>query len=338
MNSKKRPDFGISGLKFGQFVTAVSLAASCVVSAQEAYPTQLIRFVVPYTAGGPADALARAIAQPLAKALNTTLVVDNRGGAGGTLGTGLLAKAPPDGYTIGLVTAGSMSINPFLYGKLPYDPRKDFEFISPVASYVNAVVCHPKVPANNMAELIRYAKANPGEIRFGSGGVGTTAHLAMETVKHVSGAPIQHIAYRGAAQAVTDLIGGTISCMIDVLATTLPYVHSGKIKALAVSGAKRSPHAPEIPTMAESGLPGFEEASGQLWMGLAAPAGTPKPIIDKLNATVQQILREDPTVRKALEVQGFDPFPLSPVQFSQHLQKDYESWGRIVKATGAKAE
>lgn len=316
---------------------AVAITAG-TAGAQEAYPSRPIRIVVPLPAGGPGDALARAIAPPLAKLLNATVIVENRGGAGGSLGIGYVAKTPPDGYTLGFVSAGTQSINPFIYPNLPYDPRKDFEPISPLASYVNVVLCNPKVPANNMAELLRAAKASPGSITFGSGGLGTSSHLTIETIKYVSGAPLQHVAYRGAAPAITDLIGGNIACVVDTLATTLPHVKSGKIKALAVTGGKRSPYAPEMPTMAESGLPNFEEASGQLWLGLVAPAGTPKPIVDKLNAALQELLRDDPATRKVLGVLGYDPFSLSPAQFAQYLERDYEKWGRIVKATGAKAE
>lgn len=324
--------------RWARLLLCAAFVASGMASAQDVYPSRPIRIVVPLPAGGPGDALMRAVAPPLAKALNTTIVIDNRGGAGGSLGTAFVAKAPADGYTLGFASSGTMSINPFIYSKLPYDSRKDFEPISPMASYVNVVLCNPKVPANNMAELISYAKANPGAVTFGSGGLGTSAHLAMETVKHVSGAPFQHVPYRGAAPAITDLIGGSISCMIDTLVTSMPHVKAGKMKALAVTGAKRSPYAPEIPYMAESGLPGFEEASGQLWLGLVAPAGTPKAAVEKVNAALQEVLRGDQALRKLLESQGFDPFPLSTAQYARYLQDDYEKWGRIVKLTGAKAD
>ncbi|QHE84750.1 hypothetical protein F9K07_07570 [Hydrogenophaga sp. BPS33] len=200
------------------------------------------------------------------------------------------------------------------------------------------LVCHPSVQADNLAQLLAFAKANPNKVTLGSGGVGTTAHLAMEAIKHLSNAPILHVPYKSGAPAMTDLLGGNVSCMIDALGTSLPRVQNGSLKSLAVTGAKRGPLLPKVPTVAESGLPGFEEFSGKYWMGIMAPAGTPQPILDKLNAVVQEILRDDAALRQRLDALGLDPLPMSASQFSGFLKVDRDSWGRIVKMTGAKAD
>ncbi len=325
-------------MKVVPLLAAATMLMSGTAFAQDAYPSKPIRMIVPLPPGGPGDALARSVATPLSKLLNVPIVVENRGGAGGSLGVSQLAKLPNDGYTIGLVSAGTQSINPFIYSTLAYDPGKDFEAVSPLASYVNVVICNPKLAANSMAELIAMAKAKPGSVTVGTGGNGTSSHLALEVIKFLSGAPIQHIPYRGGGPALIDLLGGNISCVVDALAVPLPHVHSGRLKALAVSSATRSVYAPQIPTMAESGLQGFPEASGQLWMGLVAPAGTPKAIVDKLNAAIQQVLRADPATRKTFETQGFDAMLMPAPQFFSFMQRDRELWGNIVKSSGAKAD
>ncbi len=303
----------------------------------QSYPDRPIRWLIPFSAGGPTDVLARAIAPKLSQALGQTVVVDNRVGAGGSIAMDTLAKAAPDGYTIGMGHTGTQSINPHLYSKLPYDSLKDFAPITPVVSYVNVLVVNPGVPVTSVAELIAYAKANPAKVSFASGGTGATNHLSGELLKSLTGAPMLHVPYKGSAPALVDVIGGNVTCMFDILVTSLPQIRAGKVRALAVTSSKRSGYAPDIPTMVEAGVKGYGEAGSDLWFGVFAPAGTPRAIVERLNAELVKALHT-PEVSERIRLQAYDTWTLKPDEFSAFLRTDYEKWGKVVKFSGAKAD
>jgi tripartite-type tricarboxylate transporter receptor subunit TctC len=316
----------------------VAVAAVAVpVSAQPPYPNKPIRLIVPFAAGGALDALARAVAPKLSESLGVQVLVDNKGGAGGGIAMAALTKSAPDGYTIGLGHSGTHSINPHLYAKAQYDALTGFTPITPLVSYVNVLVCNPEIPAKTVGELVAYAKANPSKVAFGSGGTGTTSHLSAELLKVVTGAPIVHVPYKGGGPAMTDVMGGTIACMFDLLVTGLPPARAGKTRALAVTSAKRSRHAADVPTMAESGVKGYEEAGSDLWIGVFAPAATPKPIVDRLYSELVKAVKA-PDVAERVRLQAFDVWTLSPDEFPAFLRADNARWGTVVKFSGAKVE
>ena len=306
------------------------------VSAQ-GYPNKSIRWLIPFSAGGPTDVLARAIAPKLSESLGVPVIVENKLGAGGSLAMDAVAKAAPDGYTIGMGHTGTQSINPHMYARLPYDSLRDFAPITPVVSYVNVLVVNPSVPVKTVAELVAYAKANPEKVTFASGGTGATNHLSGELLKAVTGASMLHVPYKGSAPALVDVIAGNATCMFDILVTSLPQIRAGKVRALAVTSAKRSHYAPDIPTMRESGIDGYEEAGSDLWFGAFAPAGTPRPIIDRLNAELVKALKT-PEVVERIRVQAYDIWTLSPEEFAAFLRIEYAKWGKIVQFAGAKAD
>ncbi len=304
---------------------ATQLLAALPAAAQS-YPAKPIRWVVPYAAGGPSDALVRAIAPKLSDNLGVPVVVDNRGGAGGSLGLEQLAKAAPDGYTIALGGTGTHSLNPYIQVSIPYDPIKDFVAVTPIVSYVNVLVVNADVPVKTVAELVAYARANPTKVTFASGGTGASNHLAGELLKTVTGAPMTHVPYRGSGPGMIDVIAGHITCMFDILVTALPQIQAGKVRALAVTSAKRSPYAPDIPTMAESGVPGYAEAGNDLWFGVFLPAGTPKPIIERLNADFRKALAS-PELSQVMRAQGYDAWTLDPAAFLAFIRDDHAKWG-----------
>jgi tripartite-type tricarboxylate transporter receptor subunit TctC len=303
----------------------------------QAFPNKPIRLLIPFSAGGPTDVLARAIAPKLSESLGVPVIVENKVGAGGSLAMDAVAKAPPDGYTIGMGHSGTQSINAHLYSKLPYDPLKDFAPITPVVSYVNVLVCNPNVPVKTVAELVAFAKANPDKVSFASGGTGATNHLSGELLKAMTGAPMLHVPYKGSAPALVDVMAGNATCMFDILVTSLPQIRGGKVRALAVTSAKRSGYAPDIPTMRESGITGYEEAGSDLWFGVLAPAGTSKPIVDRLNAELVKALKT-PEVSERIRAQAYDVWTLSPEEFASFLRTDHARWGKVVKFAGAKAD
>ena len=313
--------------------------AAGIASAQStaAYPSKAIKWLIPFSAGGPTDVLARAIAPKLSEALGQPVVVENRVGAGGSLAMDTVAKAAPDGYTIGMGHTGTQAINPHIYAKLPYDPLKDFSPITPVVSYVNVLVVNANVPAKTVGELVAYAKANPNKVSFASGGTGATNHLSGELLKGLTGAPMLHVPYKGSAPALVDVIAGNATCMFDILVTSLPQIRGGKVRALAVTSNKRSSYAPDIPTMVEAGVQGYGEAGSDLWFGVLAPAGTPKPVVDRLNAELVKAMRT-PEVSERIRAQAYDTWTLSPEEFTAFLRTDYAKWGKVVKLSGAKAD
>jgi tripartite-type tricarboxylate transporter receptor subunit TctC len=313
----------------------LALAAGSAIA--QAYPNKPLRWLIPFSAGGPTDVLARAIAPKLGEALGQAVVVENRVGAGGSLAMDAVAKAAPDGYTIGMGHTGTQAINPHIYAKLPYDPLRDFAPITPVVSYVNVLVVNPNVPARSVGELVAYAKANPDKVSFASGGKGATNHLSGELLKALTGAPMLHVPYKGSAPALVDVIAGNATSMFDILVTSLPQIRAGKVRALAVTSSKRSSYAPEIPTMVEAGVAGYGEAGSDLWFGVFAPAGTPRPIVDRLNAELVKALRT-PEVSERIRQQAYDTWTLTPDEFAAFLRTDHAKWGQVVKLSGYKAD
>ena len=308
--------------------------APLAAQAQAAYPTKPITIIVPFSAGGTTDILARILGQFMSKDLGQPVVVDNRAGAGGNIGAQAVARAAPDGYTLLMGTVGTHAINQSLYKKLAFDPIKDFAPLSRVALVPNLLVANPSQPFKTVKEMIDYAKANPGKITFGSSGNGSSIHLSGELFKHMAGVEMQHVPYRGSAPAVTDLLGGQIAVMFDNMPSAIGYVKSGKLRPLAVTTPKRSPALPDVPTIAEAGVPGYEATS---WFGLLAPAKTPAPVVAKLNASILKALA-DPEVKAKMAEQGAEPYGEKPEQFAQFIQSETEKWGKIVKQSGASIE
>ncbi len=313
---------------------AAGMLAVATVAAAEGYPDRPVKLVVPFPPGGPLDVTGRLIAQKLTDAWRQPVVVENKPGAGGNIGADLVAKSAPDGYTILLGALSTHAVNPSLYAKMPYDAVKDFVPITLLATTPNVLVVNPSLPVNSVKDLVAYAKANPGKLAFGSGSNGSAGHLAGELFKVDTGTDIIHVPYKGGAPATQALLAGDVQFMFDNLANATPQVKAGKLKALAVTTAQRSKLAPELPTMAEAGLPGFDIST---WYGLMAPAGTPKDVIAKWNAEVVKILTT-PEVRERLAAQGAEAAPTTPEQFAAFIGSEIPKYARIVKASGAKVD
>jgi len=314
---------------------AAALLFSVLCGAQ-GYPAKPLKWVVPFPPGGSTDGFSRPLAAKLSELLGQPVVVENVAGAGASIGTDRIAKSAPDGYTIGLATTGTHAINPHIYGaKLPHDTVKDFTHITLAVSYVNVLVVNPNVPVKSVAELLEYAKSHP--VTFGSAGNGSSNHLSGEVLKVLTRVPMQHVPYKGSGPAMTDVIAGNITCMFDVLITSIPQMHAGRVRALAVTSAKRSPYVPEVPTMDESGVPGYNEAGSDLWFGIVGPAGIPRPIVQKLNAKLIEALRA-PDMRERIRIQAFDLWTSTPEEFTRVVQSDRAKWGKIVAAAGAKID
>lgn len=311
---------------------ALWLAASAALA--QDYPARPVRFVVPYSPGGSTDTLARTISNTLTGHLGQQVVVDNRPGASGDIGMLIVAKSLPDGYTMVLGYIANLAIGPSLNAKMPYDPLKDFAAITQVAGASNIVVLHPSLPAKNLRELIAYAKANPQKVSFASAGVASIGHLTGELLNGMAGINMLHVPYKGSGQAITDLVGGHIKMMISGMASTLPHVRSGKLVGIATTGSKRTPASPEIPTIAESGFPGFEASS---WFGVLAPAGTPRAMVMRLNADIRKTL-QDPAVEKRLAGVGFEIVSGTPEAFTAYMKSEIKKWAKVVKASGVKPQ
>lgn len=314
------------------------LPAAGTAGAQSAstgsWPNKPIRYIVPFAAGGTTDILARVVGEKLGAALGQTIVVDNKPGQGGSAGAAELARAAPDGYTIGGGTISSHAINATLYDKLPYDPVTSFAPITLYATQPNVLLLHPSVPANNLREFIALLKANPDKYNFGSAGNGTSQHISGELFKTLAGVKMQHVPYRGSGQMIPELLGGTLTVAFDNIATAIPHIKSGKLKALAVTTAQRSGVAPDVPTMAESGLAGYELSS---WQAVFAPAGTPPAIVDRLYTEISRILKM-PDVSKRLTDMGLDLSGMPPAELAVMVKADVPRLGKVVKDSGAKAE
>ena len=301
---------------------------SALVCAQSTgYPAKPIRIVVAYTPAGTTDILARTVGQKLNETWSQPVIIDNRPGANGNIGTEYAAKATPDGYTLLMVTAGTHGINPSLYRKLGFDAIKDFAPVSLVAMVPNIFVVNNAVPAKDLKEFIAYAKANPGKLNYGSPGNGSTAHLSMELFKSMTGVNMAHIPYKGSAGVLADLIGGQIIVTMDNMPPYVPQVKAGKIRALAVSPAKRSPALPEVPTVAEAGVPGYDSGA---WFGLVAPAHMPKDIIDKISRETARILKL-PDVSARLADLGAEPVGSTPEQFAVLIKAEIAKWAKVIK-------
>jgi tripartite-type tricarboxylate transporter receptor subunit TctC len=302
--------------------------------AQPNYPSKPIKLVVPFPPGGPLDTVGRTIAQKLSESWGQPIVVENKPGAGGNIGADSVAKAAPDGYTILMGALSTHAVNPSLYPSMPYDAVKDFAPITLVATTPNVLVVNPSLPVHSAREFIAYAKANPGKLNFGSGSTGSAGHLAGELFNLETGARMVHIPFKGAAPATQALLAGDTQLMFDNLATATPHVKAGKLRALAVTTAQRSKLAPDLPTMAEAGLAGFDIST---WFGLFAPAGTPRDIVAKWNAEVVKLL-EAPDMRERLAAQGAEAAPTSPDKFAAFVASEARKYARIVKESGAKVD
>ncbi|OFZ84871.1 MAG: hypothetical protein A2W21_09725 [Betaproteobacteria bacterium RBG_16_66_20] len=311
----------------------IALVQSFAALAQ-AWPSKSIRLVVPYPPGGSTDLLGRAVAQKLGESLGQQIVVDNRGGANGTLGSDMVARAAPDGYTFLLGTGATHGITSLMSKAVPYDPVKDFTAITAAAEVPIVLVTHPGVPAANVKELLEYGRKNPGKLAFGSSGTGSPHHLAGELFKQVSGVDMVHVPYKGAGPAVQDLLGGQIPLVFTTLSTALPHIRSGKLRALGLVEAKRQPSAPEIPTIGES-IPGY--AMPRSWLGFFAPAGLPEPILRRYNAEIVKGV-QSPEVRAKLEAAGMPVVGTSAEEFARMVKDDIETFRRIVNGAGLKPE
>lgn len=293
------------------------------------YPVRPIRLVVPFAPGGGSDLSARLLAEPLGGALGQTIVVDNRPGAGSILGCDLVAKATPDGYTL-LLGNISMAFNTALHRKLPYDAMRDFAPITLVADQPNILVAHPALPAKTLPEFIALAESQPGKLTYGSAGIGAGTHLAMEMLLMARMLDLVHVPFKGTGPALAALLGNQISVFFSTYASALPHVKAGRLRAYAVTSAKRTPMLPEVPTVAESGFPGYEYST---WYGLLAPAGTARPIVQKLNHYAVAVLNSAKTQERYLS-QGMDPLPSTPERFAAHLKSEIEKWTQVVRAAG----
>jgi tripartite-type tricarboxylate transporter receptor subunit TctC len=314
---------------------AVQLLQAGAALAQSAatYPAKPIRYIVGYTPAGTADMLARAVGQKLNEAWGQQVIVENRPGAGTNIATEVAAKSPPDGYTLFMPTVAN-AINPTLYGKLTYDPLKDFVYITNFAKVPGIVVCHPSVPVRNAKELIALAKSNPDGLRHGSTGIGSPHHLAAEIFKSLSGVKMVHVPYRGASPALTDVIAGHIEIYFGAMVSTIPHVKNGRLRALGVTSLKRVAAAGGTPTLDEQGLKGFETGS---WFGMAVPAGTPRDIISRLHAESLKAIAS-PDIRDRMSAEGAEFVGDTPEQFTAFVKSEIAKWGRAVKASGAKPE
>ncbi len=322
-------------VKFAFALAALVAGVALVTNAQaQAWPAKPLRIIVPFSAGGNTDILARLIGQELTRSLGQPVVVENKPGAAGNIGADYVAKSPPDGYTYVMGTVGTHAINASLYRKMPYDTVKDFAPVTLIASVPNVLVVYPPLPVNSVSDLIAYARANPGKLYFASSGAGTSIHLSGELFKTMTGVDITHVPYKGSAPAVTDLIGGQVQLMFDNLPTSLPYIKAGKLRALAITSATRTPALPELPTMIESGLAGFDIGS---WFGVFAPAGTPKEIITRVNADIQKSMQTQEMRDKLLQL-GAQPVGLGPEAFAAHVKAEMARWAKVVKESGATAE
>lgn len=322
---------------FRSLLAAMAVAAvahPALAADAAAFPSKPVRLIVPFTPGGSTDILARAIGQKLSESWRQPVVIENRPGAGGAIGMELAAKAPADGTTMVMGHIGTLAANPALYRSLSYDPVRDFAPVTLVAMVPNVLVVGPAVPSRSVAEFVALAKSKPGKLDYGSGGNGSAAHLAMEYFKLKAGVDLQHVPYKGTAPALTDLLGGQIAVILTGLPPVLQHVRSGKLRILGVASRERLAAFPEIPTIAESGVPGFEATQ---WYGLLVPAATPKDIVAKIQRDTAAALR-DPAVNERLASEGAEPVGNTPEQFGTFIRSEIELWGKVIRATGMKAE
>ena len=316
--------------------TALGLASFVFAMPADAqdYPTRAVTLVVPYTAGGGNDAMARVVADQMSKALGQQIVIENRGGAGGSLATRQVARAAPDGYTLGLGGTGTLAIDPTLYPNVGYDPRKDFAPVGLIATSALVVLVNNTVAARTIPELVALARTEPGRLTYASAGVGSGIHLGAELFAHMAGIRLSHIPYKGSAPALTDLIGGHVAIYFSSLAPAIGLVKSGQVRALAVTGPERSKIFPDLPTVAEAGLPGY---AAVLHYGIVAPAGTPKPVVDRLAAALQSAIAS-PDVQTRIVAEGAEVMGMTPAQYAADIDSEEAKWSEIVRRSGAKGE
>ena len=315
-------------------MTFLFIPAVSADSRADNYPGKAIRLVVPFPPAGTADILARTIGQKLTERWGQQVIIDNRPGAGGNIGANVVAKAPADGYTLLMGTAGTHGINASVYSKMPYDTLKDFIPITLVASVPNLLTVNPSIPVKSVKELIALAKAKPGQLTFGSSGNGTAVHLAGELLKTQAGIDLVHVPYKGSAQATSDLLSGHISMIFSAAPGAMPYVKAGRLRVLAVTSVRRMPALPDIPTMIEAGVPNYEAES---WFGVFAPAGTPNGVIAKLNAAIVEIL-QTPEMKQRLSDQGAEPVGNTSAQFAVYVKEEMAKWAKVVNASGARVD
>src|SRR5258706_4723741 len=308
-------------------LTFLALAIAPFAYAQDDYPNRTVRIIVPFAPGGSTDVVARILADKLGTELKQTFVVENRSGAGGNIGADAVAKASPDGYTLLMGTTGVLAINKYLYKEMSFDPERDLVPVSSASLISNIRVVNPQVLANTVSELVAFARAKPGALTFASSGAGSSTHLSAELFKSMAGVDILHVPYKGSSQAITDLMGGQVTMLFDNAPSSIPFVEQGKLRALAVTSTKRLPNLPDVPTLDEAGVKGYESLS---WSGIMAPAGTPKRVIDRLNASIEKILR-DPDVKQRFASLGVEPVGGPPEAFSRHIRAESEKWARVVK-------
>jgi len=316
-------------------VTVAVFAAFTIASVHaQNYPVKTVRIIVPFPAGGSTDIIGRVVAEQLTAAFGQQVIVDNRPGANGVIGTDLVAKAAPDGYTLLMGGIGSLSINPAIYSKIPYDPVRDFTAIIQIAQVPNVLVVHPSLPIKTVKELIALAKANPGKLSFSSSGSGSSDHMSGELFKSLAHVDLVHVPYKGGAPAITDAIAGQVSMTFSNQPTALPHVKSGKLRGIAVTSIKRSSAAPELPTIDESGLKGFDVSS---WVGVNAPANLPREIVTRVNAEIVKGMNA-PAGRERLNQLAFDPVLSTPDQYAAHIKSEVAKWAQVAKTAGAKLD
>ena len=316
-------------------------AAALVVSAgahAQAWPNKPIKIIIPFPPGNTTDIMARLIAPRMSERLGQPVIVENRPGASGMLGLDLVAKAAPDGYTIGAGQGGNLVVLPHTSKSIPYDALKDFTPLTLAVTYVNILVITPNHPAKTVKELVEYAKANPGKVSFGSAGNGSSNHLSGEVLKTLSGAPMQHIPYKGSAPALTDVMSGNITFMYDILNTSLPQARAGRVRALAVTSARRSPYAPEVPTMEEAGVPGYSAAGSDLWFGIMGPAGMPRSLVERIHRDMLAIVNDPEFRDRELLNRAYEPSGLGPDDFAALIKRELAVRAELVRVSGARVE
>jgi len=332
--SREQRSTGKPGRHFLAGLAAASIAAALPVSAHaETWPTKPVRIVVAFTAGGTTDILARSVGQQLTERLKQPFIIDNKPGAGGNIGTEIVVRSVPDGYTLIIDSVGPIAVNPTLYKGLTYNPLTDLVPIVQIADVPNVLVVHPSLGVKNFDEFVSYAKANPGKLNYGSTGIGTSSHLSGYMLSKRLGIEVTHVPYKG-ADALNDLLAGRLQFMFATIPSIIQHIQAGKVLPIAMSSAKRSRSLPAVPTVIESGLPGFEAGS---WFGFFAPKGTPEPIVAQLNKTVNEILAL-PSIERQMISQGADPVGGTPADFGQFVQREYEKWKLVVRESGATAE
>jgi len=328
----------MSGIRVGVFtrtIVAIIIAGAAILPAHaQTYPDKPVRIIVPFAPGGSTDIVARITSQKFSERLKQTFIIDNRGGGGGNIGSDMVAKAPPDGYTLLLGTVGNLAINPGLYKKMPYDPLKDLAPIGYFGSAPNMLVVHPSLPSRSVRELIAFARSRPGQLNYASGGTGGSIHLGAELFKSLAKVDMVHVPYKGSAPALVDLLGGQTQLMFATMPPVLPHVKSGRLRALGVTGLQRSPLVPELPTIAESGLPGYEITQ---WWALMGPPGLPPAVVTRLNSELNAMLQQ-PDVKERFASEGAVAAPNTPEWLASFMKSEVAKWAKVVRASGATAD